>query len=377
MRIFAPLLLGALLAALFARTTQAQTFVVDVNNGPGTDFTSLATAANTAPDGAVLLVRAGSYPGMAISGKSLKVLAEPGVVLFGTTAFASAIAVSGTPAGKSVVLQGLTVTSGFPGWAGRISLSNNQGSVLLDRSRVASGVQGLLTVQQCDAVLVRGLDNATSSVRAEVTQSQLVCENSRIAVSQGTAMSITGGSVQLRDCTVAAGVFVAPANAIAMTGGEVRILGNSTLQAGIAGTPQVCVAGTGTVRHEPSVAFVNGVPFGPGITSTVATMPRMRASLSGGQVAVELQGEPGTIGAIALALVGTPLLVPGIQDALWLDPASTTVVTFGVFAAGAPITTSLPWAGGPVPAVRAVWQGVALDASGGLALSNPSLTILP
>ena len=31
----------------------------------------------------------------------------------------------------------------------------------------------------------------------------------------------------------------------------------------------------------------------------------------------------------------------------------------------------------PVPAVRAVWQGVALDASGGLALSNPSLTILP
>jgi hypothetical protein len=103
----------------------------------------------------------------------------------------------------------------------------------------------------------------------------------------------------------------------------------------------------------------------------------MRASLSGGQVAVELQGEPGTIGAIALALVGTPLLVPGIQDALWLDPASTTVVTFGVFAAGAPITTSLPWAGGPVPAVRAVWQGVALDASGGLALSNPSLTILP
>jgi hypothetical protein len=32
MRIFAPLLLGALLAALFARTTQAQTFVVDVNN---------------------------------------------------------------------------------------------------------------------------------------------------------------------------------------------------------------------------------------------------------------------------------------------------------------------------------------------------------
>lgn len=183
--------------------------------------------------------------------------------------------------------------------------------------------------------------------------------------------------MQLRDCTVAAGVFGAPANVIAMAGGEVRILGNSTLQAGITGTPQLCVAGTGTVRHEPSVSFVNGAAFGAGLTATVATMPRMLASLGGGLVAVERHGEPGTIGAIALALVGTPLLVPGIQDALWLDPASTTVVTFGVFAPGAPITTSLPWAGGPVPAVRAVWQGIALDAGGGLALSNPSLTVLP
>lgn len=377
MRIFAPRLLVALFGALFARATQAQTFVVDSNNGPGTNFTSLATAASTVPDGAVLVVRAGSYPGMAISGKSLKVLAEPGVSVFGTTASASAIAVNGVPAGKSVVLQGLTVSSGFPGWAGRISLFNNQGSVLLDRSRVGGGVQGLLTVQQCDAVLVRDFNNPSGAVRAEVAQSHLVCENSRITVSQGVALSITGGSLQLRDCTVAAGVFASPANAIAMAASDVRILGNSTLQAGVAGTPQFCVAGTGTVRHEPSVSFVNGVAFGPGLTATVATMPRMRASFGGGLVAVELHGEPGTIGAIALALVGTPLLVPGIQDALWLDPASTTVVTFGVFAAGAPITTSLPWAGGSVPAVRAVWQGITLDAGGGLALSNPSLTILP
>ncbi|MCU0866178.1 MAG: hypothetical protein MUC36_20530 [Planctomycetes bacterium] len=368
---------SALLAGLVLANVSAQTFVVDINNGPGANYTSLATAAANAPDGAVLIVRAGSYPGMTISGKGLKVLADPGVIVFGTTPSAAGVAVAGVPTGKSVVIQGITVASGFPGWAGRVSLFNCQGSVLLDRLGVSASVFGVLTAQQCNAVLVKDASSPTASLRTELTQSNVAFENSRISVSSGSALSVTGGTVQLRDCNVLAGVFVAPANAIVMTGGEVRILGNTTLQAGITGQPQTCIGGTGTVRHEPSVTFTNGAPFGASIVASAEVMPRMRATFAGGQVAAELHGTPGSIGVIALGLIGQPVPIPGIPDPLWIDSGSTFLLSFGVFAPGVPVTHNLPWVSGPVPAVRAVWQGIALDANGGMQLSNPSLTILP
>ena len=57
----------------------AQTFVVDVANGPGTNFTSIATAISAVPDGATLLVRPGVYAeAIRIDGKGLKILGGPG-----------------------------------------------------------------------------------------------------------------------------------------------------------------------------------------------------------------------------------------------------------------------------------------------------------
>src|SRR5437762_9224013 len=47
--------------AAFSSTAIAQTFIVDAANGPGTNFTEIATAVAAVPDGAVLMVRAGSY----------------------------------------------------------------------------------------------------------------------------------------------------------------------------------------------------------------------------------------------------------------------------------------------------------------------------
>jgi hypothetical protein len=368
---------SALLAGLVLANVSAQTFIVDINNGPGTNYTSLATAATNAPDGAVLIVRAGSYPAFAISGKSMKVIAAGAVTVFGGNPSAAGITVSGVPAGKGVVIQGLTAASGFPGWPGRVVLANCQGTVLLDRLGVSPSVFGMLTVQQCSGVLVKDALNPTASLRTEVIQSNVAFENSRISTSQGSALTVTGSTVQLRDCNVVAGVFVAPANAITMTGGEVRVLGNTTLQAGIASQPQTCIGGTGTVRYEPTVTFTGGAPFGASIVATAEVMPRMRATFAGGQVAAELHGAPGSIGVIVLGLVGQPVPIPGIQDALWTDAGSTFLLSFGVFAPGVPVTHNLPWISGPVPAVRAVWQGLALDANGGMQLSNPSLTILP
>jgi hypothetical protein len=368
---------SVLLGGLALANLQAQTFIVDINNGPGTHYTSLATAATNAPDGAVLIVRTGAYPAFSISGKGMKVIADGVVTVFGGNPNAAAMTVVGVPAGKSVVIQGLTAASGLAGWPGRVELTNCQGTVLLDRLGVSPFVSGQLSVQQCSGVLVRDALSLAAALRTEVSQSNVVFENSRINANSGSALTVAGGTVQIRDCDVLAGIFVAPANAIAMTGGEVRLLGSTTLQAGIASLPQTCIGGTGTVRYEPTVAFTGGAPFGPNIVAAASVMPRMRATFASGQVAAELHGEPGSIGVIAVGVIGQPVPLPGILDPLWIDAGSMFLPSFGVLGPGAPVTHNLPWVNGPVPAVRAVWQGVVLDAAGGMQISNPSLAILP
>lgn len=367
-----------LLVGFAAAVAPAQTYIVDINNGPGTNFTSLDAAATAAPDGAVLIVRAGNYPGMTILGKGLKVLAEPGVVVFGAQVFASAISVGYVPAGKSVVLRGMTIAAGFPGWTGRVAVGNCQGTVLMENLQVNATNFARLDLQQSSGVLVSNLQRNSGSLSVNVVQSQVAIENSTIGSTSGSAIVITGGTLQLRDCVAAGGLFTAPANAIEMHGGDVRILGATALQAGLATTAQACVGGTGTVRYEPSVTFSGGAPFDPGIVATAQVMPAMRATLASGQVVAQLRGVPGTIGVIAIGLVGQPVVIPGIQDALWLDSGSTFLLSFGVFGPSAPILShTMPWSGGLVPGVRAVFQGVELDAAGALELSNPSLLILP
>ena len=112
-------------------------------------------------------------------------------------------------------------------------------------------------------------------------------------------------------------------------------------------------------------------------SATIKAMPTMLATVGGGEVTALLFGPPGELGVVAVALVGPRVVIPGIDDALWLDGGSTFLLSFGVFTSGLPVVAQLPWSGGPVPGVRAVWQGASLDANGALQFSNPALTILP
>lgn len=70
----------ALLFLTLAAAPSAQAVhVVDNTNGPGTDFTSLATAVSASSSGDILLVRPGRYiETLEIASKSLTVVAEPG-----------------------------------------------------------------------------------------------------------------------------------------------------------------------------------------------------------------------------------------------------------------------------------------------------------
>jgi len=94
-------------AALFARGASADVHVVSAFGGG--DFTSLQAAVDAAADGDVLLVRDGTYAGFTLFGKGLTVAAEPGQAPQVTTT----IRVDSVPAGSSVVLAGLSVSTSY------------------------------------------------------------------------------------------------------------------------------------------------------------------------------------------------------------------------------------------------------------------------
>ncbi|MFT7663225.1 MAG: hypothetical protein ACI87A_001449, partial [Planctomycetota bacterium] len=56
----------------------SEVLVVDMNPGPGVDYTSLQDAVDTAGDGDVLLIKTGIYPSPVITAKSLSLIADVG-----------------------------------------------------------------------------------------------------------------------------------------------------------------------------------------------------------------------------------------------------------------------------------------------------------
>ena len=89
-----------LATALLASAAVAQTFVVDAGNGPGTNFTSIAAAVATVPEGATLLVRSGSYAGFAVT-RGVTILGDSGVAITGP------VQVTATTALQPVTLRNL------------------------------------------------------------------------------------------------------------------------------------------------------------------------------------------------------------------------------------------------------------------------------
>lgn len=109
--------LASMLIGLAA--AHAEVIVVDANDGPGTDFTSLSAAIAAAKNGDVLLMRSGTYDGIfSILDKAIAIIADDGAdVVVTSTALTqvidATIQVSGTPPG-TVLLRGLTLASDPP-----------------------------------------------------------------------------------------------------------------------------------------------------------------------------------------------------------------------------------------------------------------------
>ena len=380
-------LLTASLALLTA--APAQTFVVDASNGPGTNFTTIIAAIAAVPDGAVLLVRAGNYHSFTIAGKSLRILGETGVVVHPPGASGTSITISGLAQSKTVVLRDLTVAQGLVTGSTDVTITNCLGPVLLQRVRAGTATSlttARLNATDCDRLLIREHHQTAGTFPFTLTNCNTVVERSflgfysGLSFVAGVGVTLNGGTLQLIDCCVQGGVDLfggGTVHAVAMNGGELRLLAGTELQAGFTVSGAVyAVAGTGNVLFDPSI--VMSTPnFAAGVTATSTALPRITTGFTGSVAQVQFDGEPGQLGAIALALPGPRIIVPGIDGAIWLDGATFTPVTLGIFAAGVPITATLPWAGGAVPAVRAVWQGIAFDPAAGLRVSNPSFVILP
>jgi hypothetical protein len=240
-----------------------------------------------------------------------------------------------------------------------------------------------VSVVGCSAVTVRN-STTYSATPSEAAMSNVVFEQCGI---YGALSSLTppfppaflqqGGTVQMVGCYVSgSSVFnTVGGPAIRMQGGDLRLLDGSTVAGGLGSptTAGLAIDGTGAVRLDPSVT-ISGIapPLAPGITAVTQAMPRVTTTwpVLGGTLVADLQG-PGSAGFLAASFRAQPLQVPGIADALWLDPATSVLMGIGVPAS---VSFTMP----NVPAIagaQLLWQGFTFDATLGLQASNASVYV--
>ena len=96
-----------------------------------TSYPTPQAAIDAAPDGAILLIAAGSYPGFTITGKSISLFAVPGA----TVDIQRAVFVSNLSSSQTVVLSGLYITlDNYDDYLPPVTVTNCLGSVRVESS---------------------------------------------------------------------------------------------------------------------------------------------------------------------------------------------------------------------------------------------------
>jgi hypothetical protein len=369
--------LATLLLPLLAVGAVAQTFVVDEANGPGANFTDLPAAVLAVPNGAVLLVRPGTYQSPTLGARSLTLLGEPGANLL-PTGIAGGLTISGLGPNHSILVRGFT-------FSGPIALSNFtvyceqcRGAVVLEQLSGPGGIHSMLDATSCDRLLVR---NCVFRRSSRLRDCNAVLEDFTIAPigPEGIeALRITRGTTQVVGGTLrgAAGNLNRGGPAVLSDNAALRVLGTGTLAGGQGVPAGFAVAGTGTVRVDPAVA-VSGAnpPFAAGVQATVAPQAWVAASdpVLGNPVNVELRGPIGDLGALGVGLPGESHALPGITDRLFWNGSTAVTQAIGVVQAGAPVAAVVT-----VPnqqsllGLQLVFHGVTFAAANGLQVSPPA-----
>ncbi|MCA8963601.1 MAG: hypothetical protein KDC48_01870, partial [Planctomycetes bacterium] len=253
--------LRSTLLLILAASAVAQAFVVDVNNGPGTNFTSLAAAIAAAPSGAVINVRAGVYnePAFTISATSLTILGMPGVEVVLPANVPLRVEALGPT--QQVVIERMRVRSAVATMLS-IECLNNQGVVQLEALGSFLDPFGLVATD-CDWLVAAECSFVGAGVRS--TNSSVVLEQCGVSRVSGIAVVQTGGSVQLVETTITG--FATFSGTVPPTyllqGGDVRISADSAVASGsniMTNQLGPCFSGNGTARVDPR-AILTGAPI--------------------------------------------------------------------------------------------------------------------
>ncbi|MCA8949848.1 MAG: hypothetical protein KDE27_10125 [Planctomycetes bacterium] len=366
----------AALSIVLAAHTAAQTFIVDANNGPGTDFTQIGAAVTAVPDGAVLEIRAGTYAPFQIDGKSMSLLAAPGAVVETSFFQSTAVDIVNIASHQWVHVRALGGTSAF-GFA-RIGVRDSAGPVVLDAlTIVPSGTSfggALLAVTNCDHVLLHGSQlGARSLVDSPVAifGSNVVIDDCHL-LTTGPGIRQGGGRVQVNHSTIESNTATASLGSalLFLAGGEMVLHGDTTLIGGTT-NPAPAAVGTGTIVLDPSIVVQNASTpaFDPNLQVVQRSIPRLDAETQalGGSASATLAVPSGATGFLYLGLPVSPYQVAGVSDPIWVAHGGLQAVGGSPEVTGSYTVPNAPW----VLGVSLRWQGFVLD-SGHVLASNPS-----
>ena len=372
----------ALLLALAATPVAQTTWVVDINGGPGSHFTTVGAALAVVVDGDTVLVRTGSYVEFGLrTDKGIRLVCDPGTSL-GFLGFS----ISGVRLGQTMTMRGFSFQP-----AGILTLTNNQGQVHvedvdLSPSPTADGgwlfVDNSLQVSLTQ-VNVKGYQaNLVSGSRASLVNCtfgnvQRGGFASPALTLESSTVSIVGGSI-----TGGLGFSTTPESGMQVTGGTTILAGNTTtISAGLkfgstAPVPAIVNAG-GTIEWEPAVTLIsrNGAPPISGGTVIQRRIPSVVAdSLANGATwTLDTHAPQGSAACLitSLPVVATPTPF----GELWFSPTANLVLACSTVGASEVWTLQIPLQPGLPRGAPLVVQA-AVATGGILLLSQPVISLV-
>lgn len=391
----------AILASLALAPQTSTVLVVDAQGGPGVDHTEIFEAAFAAPDGAVLLVKPGTYLGFDVPGKSLSIVADnggpvqvPRVGSVGTgpeqvLVDGLEIAVVGTGADgvetigpQQIWLEDLTIS-------GSTSILLNHGILLGDGATaqiVGVDVPQIVAPTWSEDLGFLAL-RATNSEKVAVWDSALESQHG----GYGSFLAHPGAALSTEESFASGSTFRGGSGSSAIFDPSV-VSGGGCLSPGEPGSA-IETSGVTTlvdsvlVPGQPGISVDGICPGGttaaPAIDGSAATLATLGARTfdvtgvvrPGDAAQMTFGGAPGELAVIGVSTSAGYSFEPALSGVLALGGAPTLVTVGTLDGAGSltvPFTASLP----PGTAQLLFAQSLFVGSSDGAVLGTPRTTLL-
>jgi len=375
-----------LCAALTTSLCAQRLWIVDANNGPGTDFTDLAPAIAAANPGDRILVRAGVFLYPINIQKGITILGDIQV----RPDLGPNLTIANIPPGQSVVLSQVDVRTTLQG-PGVVAVQNCQGAVHLDSCNFPKTVV-------TDSKLVTAVDCEGSSIA--ITNSEVILNRANFQAGGyfittfPPALSARNAKVSIADSFIKgdSGTFVIqacyfsrhPNIAMSLDNSEVVFYGDgNVVHGGANGDRTHC-----WIEQADAIQSTNGskITLTPGMRrfgaitgsytlstvpnpALIAVWPRISTTMR-----VDVHGTPYSSIGLFASLPALPYATS--FGTLYLDPAAcwwlTNAVTDGLGFWGIDYTipTSVP------RGLSVLFQAAVVDSANVLRVTTPSVTAL-